>query len=213
MDMSDGQRLSSMGINKPDLSYNDGYPMCGRYNNYNISFDLMDETFGGDNPEEALRFSSHLAIYILYNTIFLAAILGNILFCYVIFNSLEKRTVTNYLIANLAFCDLAMAIFCVPFSYIPVLKQYWPFGRLMCLLLSPAQAVCVFVSAYTLVTLAADRYMAILYPLKPILGQSQAVIVILVVWAVAILTATPIALKTTMCTDPLSGKPHCKEVS
>lgn len=75
-------------------------------------------------------------------------------------------TVTNYLIANLAVGDLLMALLCVPFSYISVLLQYWPFGQVLCHIVAPAQAVCVFVSAYTLVALAADRYIAILYPLR-----------------------------------------------
>ncbi|CAG7734509.1 unnamed protein product, partial [Allacma fusca] len=119
---------------------------------------------------------------------------------------------TNYLIANLALGDLLMAIFCVPFSYIPVLYQYWPFGEIMCHVLSPAQAVFVFVSAYTLVALAGDRYMAILYPLQPRLRRSQAVFVIFIVWVIAILTAAPIAIYTEHVYDNQTGLPICEEV-
>jgi hypothetical protein len=106
-----------------------------------------------------------------------------------------------------------MALLCVPFSYIPVLSQYWPFGGFLCAIVSPAQATTVFVSAYTLVALAVDRYSAILYPLRPRLRRSQALLVIAVIWVVALITALPIAIFTRVELDELRGVPLCDEVS
>lgn len=154
-----------------------------------------------------------VAIAILYNSIFVTALLGNALVCYVVFSSPRMRTVTNYLIANLAVGDLLMALLCVPFSYVPVLLQYWPFGQFLCYLLSPAQAISVFVSSYTLVALAVDRYMAILYPLRPRFRRSQACWVIAVVWLIAIITASPIAIFTEYYPDKDTGLFYCEEVS
>ncbi|XP_035709979.1 RYamide receptor [Folsomia candida] len=154
-----------------------------------------------------------LVVYILYNTIFVAAVIGNTLVIYVVVSSARMRTVTNYLICNLAVGDLLMAILSIPFSYISVLYQYWPFGLVLCHLVSYSQATCVFVSAYTLIVLALDRYFAILYPLQPRLRRSQALGVICGVWVVALITAIPIAVFTRLEVDEgrAGGLPLCEE--
>jgi len=105
-----------------------------------------------------------------------------------------------------------MALLCVPFSYIPVLSQYWPFGQFLCYIVCSAQAVCVFVSAYTLIALAIDRYIAILYPLRPRIRRTQALFAIVVIWIVAVLTAMPIAIFTRLYEDEERGVPLCEEV-
>jgi len=177
-----------------------------------VDYDYSDCT---NCTVETIQFSTEFqaVIYLMYNIVFVAAVLGNLLVCYVVFSTSRMRTVTNYMIANLAVGDLLMAVLCVPFSYISVLLQHWPFGELLCRIVSPAQAVCVFVSAYTLVALAGDRYMAILYPLKPRLRRSQAVVVIGLVWVVALITAAPIAVFTRLELDEQRGLPLCEEVS
>ncbi|CAK1545854.1 unnamed protein product [Leptosia nina] len=62
----------------------------------------------------------------------------------------------------------------------------------MCKVVNYTQAVSVFVSAYTLVAISIDRYMAIMRPLKPRLGRVAAKFIVAGVWASACATATPI---------------------
>lgn len=89
----------------------------------------------------------HVLVYISYCIIFLVALMGNGLVCYVVHSSPRMRTVTNLFIVNLAVGDILMTLFCVPFTSIPVLLlQYWPFGRIMCSTVSYTQAISVFVS-------------------------------------------------------------------
>ncbi|XP_073989813.1 RYamide receptor isoform X2 [Rhodnius prolixus] len=133
------------------------------------------------------------AVYILYILIFVTALSGNGLVCYVVQSSPRMRTVTNYFIGNLAVGDILMALFCVPFSCVPSLLQHWPFGLHMCRLVSYTQGVSVLVSAYTLVAISIDRYIAILWPLKPRMSKKMAKLTILTVWTVALTTALPIA--------------------
>lgn len=52
----------------------------------------------------------------------------------------------------------------------------------------------VFVSAYTLVAISVDRYMAIMSPLKPRMSKRHAKVIIGTVWLVALGTALPILL-------------------
>lgn len=48
-----------------------------------------------------------------------------------------------------------------PFGFISILLQFWPFGKLLCLIVTPFQCVFVFVSAWTLVVLSLERWWVI----------------------------------------------------
>lgn len=56
------------------------------------------------------------------------------------------------------------------------------------------QAVSVFVSAYTLVAISIDRYIAIIYPLRPRMTKFQAKLIIALIWLVSLATPLPTAL-------------------
>lgn len=134
-------------------------------------------------------------MYIMYIVISVAAIGGNVIVCYIVFAYQRMRSVTNFFIANLAVGDILMASLCIPFGFVSnLLLQYWPFGAVMCVVVSYAQAVSVFISAYTLVAISFDRYIAILYPLRPRMTKLQAKLIIALVWLVALLTPLPTAI-------------------
>ena len=101
--------------------------------------------------------------------------------------------VTNIFIVNLAIGDILMAILCIPFTFISnLLLQYWPFGSTLCSLVSYSQAVSVFISAYTLVAISIDRYMAIIFPLKIRMSKQQAQLIILLIWLGKFGVCTPL---------------------
>ncbi|CAL8116765.1 unnamed protein product [Orchesella dallaii] len=145
-----------------------------------------------EDEEYSLYFK--IAIVILFNSVFVTALVGNALVIYIVFSRLKMRTATNYLIANLAMGDLLMTVSCVPFVYLPVIRLYWPFGTFLCYLLPHAQSVSLLVSSYTLVALAVDRYMQICYPFRPQLTKSQTCSISAGMWIIALITAFPIAI-------------------
>lgn len=115
------------------------------------------------------------ALYSMYSAIFVLALVGNMIVCAVVFTSIRKWTVTNFFIVNMAASDILMAFFCIPFTFVPTfVLLYWPFGAAMCRVVSFSQAVSVFVSAYTMVAISSDRYLAIVYPLRPRMTRKQA---------------------------------------
>ena len=57
-------------------------------------------------------------IYFVYSTVFVVALTGNGLVCYVVHSSPRMKTVTNFFIVNLALGDILIALFCVPTSSI-----------------------------------------------------------------------------------------------
>ncbi|KOB71780.1 Neuropeptide receptor A19, partial [Operophtera brumata] len=137
----------------------------------------------------------HSVIYIMYGIVFLLALCGNGLVCFIVQTSPRMKTVTNYFIMNLAVGDILLTLFCVPFTFVSMLVlRYWPFGAVMCKVVNYSQAVSVLVSAYTLLAISIDRYMAIMHPLKPRLGKTAAKMVVAGVWLGALTTAAPIAV-------------------
>lgn len=151
------------------------------------------------------RTSFNICVYVLYIMILVVAVVGNLLVVYVVWGTSKLRTVTNYFIVNLAVGDLFMAIFCVPFSFLSTLiLQYWPFGFYLCIIVNYLQAVSVFVSAYTLVAISIDRYLAIIYPLRPRMTRLQSKLIILVVWLLSLSTTLPVAIFSDLMEPPMN---------
>lgn len=151
--------------------------------------------------------------YTLYNLVFGLALLGNLLVFYTIHYTHPKmKTVQNYFLGNLALGDLLIVIFGVPTGYISVLWQYWPFGAVACHILPPVKVVGVCVSSYTLVALAVDRYLAIIYPMKMGLTMRQCKRTIGGVWVGSVLTAVPVAWNSRIVVHLESNLERCGEV-
>lgn len=97
-----------------------------------------------DGPLSSTAFQA--IVYLMYTAVFIIALVGNGLVCYVVMFSSQMHSVTNLFIMNMAVGDLLMTLFCVPFSFVAtLLLQYWPFGDDLCHTVSFAQAVAVLV--------------------------------------------------------------------
>ena len=156
----------------------------------NVSSSSIEVEYGSRVP-----LSIEILMYIMYTSVIIAALGGNGVVCFLILAYQKMRTVTNFFILNLAIGDILMACLCVPFTFVSnLLLQSWPFGSVMCIVVSYSQAVSVFVSAYTLVAISIDRYIAILYPLRPRMTKFQAKLIIACIWLVSLLTPLPTAL-------------------
>ncbi|XP_068909598.1 RYamide receptor [Tenebrio molitor] len=141
------------------------------------------------------------AVYSMYAIIFVVSLIGNSFVCYIVLSSPRMRTVTNYFIMNLAVGDVLITILCVPFTSVSLLKQYWPFGSVLCPIVSYSQALSVFVSAYTLVAISIDKFMIIMWPLKPRISKSFATSIIMLVWLIAGITVLPSGTFATLSND------------
>ncbi|KAJ6222829.1 hypothetical protein RDWZM_001374 [Blomia tropicalis] len=165
----------------------------------------MDSINNNNNEDSSSSLESQQIFYIiLYATISVAAIGGNGIVIYLIVNFRKMRTVTNVFILNLAIGDLLMASLCIPFTVTATLLLHsWPFGPLMCRIVTFAQAASVFISAYTLVAISIDRYVAIIYPLRPRMTRCHCIQLIVIIWLVALLTPLPIALLSRLIPSPV----------
>ncbi|XP_014670045.1 PREDICTED: substance-P receptor-like [Priapulus caudatus] len=112
---------------------------------------------------------------------------GNLLVIVVILAHQKMRTTTNFFLANLAFADMCVGIFCVYPNLYTRLWKHWPLGTFMCRLYNFVMGTSYTASVLILVVIAIERYLAILMPFKcrQLLTQRRLVVTIVVIWVLA----------------------------
>ncbi|KAM7355538.1 leucokinin receptor isoform 1-T2 [Cochliomyia hominivorax] len=131
---------------------------------------------------------------IFYGSISILAVIGNILVIWVVATTRQMRTVTNMYIANLAFADVIIGLFCVPFQFQAALLQRWNLPWFMCGFCPFVQALSVNVSVFTLTAIAVDRHRAIINPLRARPTKFVSKFIIGCIWLVAFTFAIPCAI-------------------
>ncbi|PVD34523.1 hypothetical protein C0Q70_05798 [Pomacea canaliculata] len=152
-------------------------------------------------------------VCIPYAFIFLLSVGGNSLVILTLVRHKKMRTITNMLLLNLAVSDLLLAVFCMPFTLIPMLMKAFIFGPVICVLIRYLQAVSVSVSCFTLVVISIERFFAICQPLRSRSWQTlkHSYRVLLMIWAASFLLMVPIAVFTKVITLD-NGHQACREI-
>ena len=141
--------------------------------------------------------------YVLYNiiapTVFCLIIVIGVIdnACVVAVVTLHRkmRTAVNLLLLNLAFGDLAFLTTGVPFVVYHYAADAWKMGDLICRLSHYALDVTGYVTVYTLVTIAAVRFIKLVYSdtdLARGINRSVMMVVIIGLWAAALATNWPV---------------------
>ncbi|KNC29885.1 Neuropeptide Y receptor [Lucilia cuprina] len=131
---------------------------------------------------------------IFYGSISILAIIGNTLVIWVVATTRQMRTVTNMYIANLAFADVIIGLFCIPFQFQAALLQRWNLPWFMCGFCPFVQALSVNVSVFTLTAIAVDRHRAIINPLRARPTKFASKFIIGCIWLIAFTFAIPCAI-------------------
>ncbi|EDW18358.1 RYamide receptor [Drosophila mojavensis] len=140
---------------------------------------------------------------IFYGGISILAVIGNTLVIWVVATTRQMRTVTNMYIANLAFADVIIGLFSIPFQFQAALLQRWNLPYFMCGFCPFVQALSVNVSVFTLTAIAIDRHRAIINPLRARPSKFISKFIIGGIWLLALLFAAPfpIAFRVEEITD------------
>ena len=105
------------------------------------------------------------------------------------------RSVTNYLIANMAVADLLMTFSAMPYSVAYMyLESRWfggTMGMITCKLLHFSVALSIAASVLSLVVIALDRFFAVVYPFKRSSLIRRISVVSSVIWILSILSTSP----------------------
>nr|XP_046912757.1 RYamide receptor-like [Dermatophagoides farinae] len=136
-------------------------------------------------PLEALEYPYQVFLITLYSLTALFAFISNFLTIIVMING--KRCIGGDMrkfIINLSITDLLMAIFTIPFTYTNYMLGRWIFIAIMCPIVNCAQLTTITVSIYTLVAIAIDRYMAIMYPLRKSISwfKRHRTFIVILIW-------------------------------
>ena len=132
-----------------------------------------------------------------YSLIFVVSLFGNILLGMIVYRKKSLRTPINILIVNMAISDLLVPIFLFPRLFLTLTTGgFWPIsgplGQVFCKLSSYTSDVSGLVSVQSLVIMAVDRFVVVVFPLRPpLISPKLCRYFILVIWIVAMAVHCP----------------------
>ncbi|XP_023863467.1 prokineticin receptor 2-like [Salvelinus sp. IW2-2015] len=162
--------------------------------NYDMDYGVPDNEMP-DTTQGTAFFVATIVITVVLICIMLVCGVGNFLFIATLARYKKLRNITNLLIANLAISDFIVSVVCCPFlvDYYVVKQLSWDHGLVLCASVNYIRTVSLYVSTNALLAIAADRYMAIVHPLRPRMKYQTAYCLITGVWIVPILISIPSA--------------------
>jgi len=143
-----------------------------------------------------IRILTLYVVPISFAIILLIGLVGNTLVIFVVMANPQMKNTTNLLILNLAVADLLFVLVCVPFTASDYVLMYWPFGLLWCRTVQYLIYVTAYVSIYTLVLMAGDRFLAVVFPVASLSYRTNANarMAIGITWLVTLLSVSPVWL-------------------
>uniref|UniRef100_A0A0A1WL18 Octopamine receptor 1 n=1 Tax=Zeugodacus cucurbitae TaxID=28588 RepID=A0A0A1WL18_ZEUCU len=125
--------------------------------------------------------------------IILLVIAGNSLVIAAVFCSNKLRSVTNYLIVNLAVADLLVGLAVLPFSAIWEVFKIWIFGDIWCRMWLAVDVWMCTASILNLCAISLDRYVAVTRPVAypSIMSTKRAKSLIAGVWVLSFVICFP----------------------
>ncbi|XP_044306382.1 prolactin-releasing peptide receptor-like [Varanus komodoensis] len=153
-----------------------------------------------------------LLIILMYTGVVLIGMVGNCLLVHVILRVKKMHNITNFLIGNLALSDVAMCATCVPFTLAYVFEpRGWIFSSTLCYFVYFMQPVTVYVSIFTLATIAVDRYIVIMHPLRRRISFQLTAYMVLFIWILSCCLALPAMAHTYYVELDQQGVTLCEE--
>ncbi|KAM6942408.1 somatostatin receptor type 3 [Lycodopsis pacificus] len=122
--------------------------------------------FNGTKPDPgSLPGLAGIFIPLIYGIVCVVGLVGNTLVIHVIVNYTKNESVTNIYILNLAIAD-ELFMLGLPFLAAQNALLSWPFGSLMCRVVMTVDAINQFTSIFCLTVMSADRYLAVVHPIR-----------------------------------------------
>ncbi|KAL4232351.1 Delta-type opioid receptor [Mactra antiquata] len=135
--------------------------------------------------------STEILLAVLYCVAIILGILGNAIVCYIVIKFKHLHKPRNFLILNLSVSGIVMCVLCMPFSLIRILLKNWHLGEVLCRLSPTLQTLNVFVSTFTIVAIAMDRYTTMVHARREEVNKKFVYYAIFFIWIVSILLCVP----------------------
>lgn len=134
----------------------------------------------------------------LYCVNFMGSLIGNILIIIVVYKHRDLRKTINYFIVNMAVSDLLFPLIVIPVNIVGLVTDSWKLGvsgnlgSSFCKLFYFSSAVTLHVSVQSLVWIATDRFVAVVFPIKlGLISPKIRTTAIISSWILAVLFNSP----------------------
>ncbi|XP_069682850.1 neuropeptide CCHamide-1 receptor-like isoform X2 [Periplaneta americana] len=169
---------------------------------WNWSNSDLDEVEVVEKEVEYIPYNKRPETYIvpvLFALIFVVGVLGNGTLVLIFIRHRNMRNVPNTYIFSLALGDLLVIVTSVPFTSTLYTLESWPYGEVICKVSECAKDVSIGVSVFTLTALSAERYCAIVNPMRRhvagrLSSKPVTLLTALGIWVLAIMLALPAAI-------------------
>lgn len=134
----------------------------------------------------------HVVKNLFYILICIASVGSNSLLITILLKCEHLRTTSNLFVLNLAFCDMTTVILGIPFAVAIEETSSYPFGEVGCKILMPGATAAFNSAAFTLLSIAIDRFYAIMFPMRARLQSCKTkCFVLCVLHGISILSVAP----------------------
>ncbi|XP_029977730.1 pyroglutamylated RF-amide peptide receptor-like [Sphaeramia orbicularis] len=140
-----------------------------------------------------LPYSAKTTFVIMYVVIFVLALAGNSLVIYIILKKRAIQTATDIFICSLAFSDLLITFFCIPFTLLQNISSEWFGGVLVCKTVPFVQTTAIVTGILTMTCIAIERYQGIVFPLqmRRQYSSQRAYKMLGLVWIASVIVGSP----------------------
>ncbi|KAK0057008.1 prolactin-releasing peptide receptor [Biomphalaria pfeifferi] len=135
-----------------------------------------------------------ILVIVLYSIVIIFGFFANLLVVAVILRYKQLHTVTNIFIAYLSMADVVLCVFNLPIQLHYQLSNKWMFGKLLCYVAFPTFGVPLFSSSLSILMIAIDRYILIVYPFKKRMTNLQAIVMVILIIIITVALSTPLVV-------------------
>jgi hypothetical protein len=134
-----------------------------------------------------------IIVTILLGILTLWTIIGNLLVLISLFKFKNLKTMSNYLIGNLALCDFLLSLTVLPMSLINDVLGHWLFGEVLCNIWLSIDVLYCTASIWSLCVIALDRFTATTFPVwyRDKRSLNRAMWYTAIVWIFSIIVTVP----------------------
>lgn len=123
----------------------------------------------------------------------LLALCGNAVVCVMVYRRAAMRSAINFLLANLAFADMMLAVTVMPFNLITMVAAQWLFSVAICRASAMLLWLCISVGMAMLLAISVDRFLIIVRR-QDHLTPHRAKILVALSWIFAFFLSFPLLL-------------------
>ena len=142
-------------------------------------------SFVEETPSQVFRIAA-------FSLIMLASLIGNTMVCKASCEIRSRKPLSYHLVTNLAVAEIINTL-CLPFTFVYVYLDQWPFRGFLCTLIIPLQVSAMFVVTSTLAAIAVYRYLFIVVqPFTRNMSSRTKAVILVLLWVFPFIFCLPL---------------------